>query len=572
MTGDLDVLTAIRASARQIPDALAISSSEGSIDFAELVRRADVLAAALAATGIGAGDHVAIHRERSTDLIVALLGTLACGAAYLPLDPDDPPTRLEHVLADARPRCLIGDATGASLASQLGIAYLDPAAVPTSPAAPMGVPEGTDPAYIIYTSGSTGAPKGVVVEHGSLRRYLQWALAELPWTGGGVPLFASASFDHAVTCYLAPLMAGEAVHLLPPLEGGRALASALLCGRHYSFVKITPSHARLLAADERAQLGLSTDLVMFGGERLGAGLVADVRRDAPRLRVLNHYGPTEATVGCCVYVVPEVVPSDMPIGRPLPGVEVLVVEDDVEVVPGEPGELLVGGDAPARGYLHRDRETRRAFVSRIDHPGRWYRTGDVVRVNAAGDLEYLGRRDDQVKVLGRRIEPGEVERTLRTHPGVRDAIVVVAPGEHPELVAAVVSDGAPLDVPELRAHLRAALPPAMVPPRIGLLTQLPVSASGKVDRTAVLAAIPARDVSGSSLAERVATKVAQLLGLGSVGLDDDFFELGGDSLAAVELVVWAEQHVGRSVETSALFGHPTPRELAAHLAQPDATG
>ena len=560
----VDVLTAVRSAAHRAPGTVAVRAPGSTLTYAQLVARVDSVVAVLAGRGIGAGDRVAVHHDRSPDLVVALLGVLGAGAAYVPLDPDEPRRRALDLLADAKPRCLLGDRAGAALAADAGIPHAGSSSGPGS-SATVPVPADVDAAYVIYTSGSTGTPKGVVVDHGSLRNYLAWVLAAVPWSGGGVPLFASVAFDHAVTCFLPPLMAGETLHLLPPLRGGRELGAALLDGRHYSFVKITPSHLRMLSADERAALGGATDLLMFGGERLTSELVADVRRAHPDLRVLNHYGPTEATVGCCVYAVPDEPPRDVPIGRPLPGVDVLVVDDHGPVAPGTAGELLVGGLAPARGYLGRDPETRDRFVHREGYPGRWYRTGDVVRLDRNGDLEYLGRRDDQVKLLGHRVEPGEIEHCLRAHPAVRDAVVLVAPGEPPELVAAVTTDGASAIPSELRTHLRSSLPPAWVPSRIGVLPALPVTARGKVDRDAVLALVPAAAVPGSSLEERIAAKLGQLLGLDVVAPHDDFFELGGDSLAAVELVVWAEHECGHPVETSALFSHPTPHELAVHL-------
>src|SRR5262249_52045087 len=198
------------------------------------------------------------------------------------------------------------------------------------------------PAYLVYTSGSTGAPKGVVVGHGALDNYLQWAVAELPFTGGGTPLFASIAFDHTVTCLFPPLLMGETVMLLPKWRDPRDLGRALLRGRYFSFVKITPSHFRWLDVDERAALGRSTDLVMFGGERLTANLVADVRRDKPDLAVMNHYGPTETTVGCCVYKIPAGPVNDpIPIGQELPGGETRIRQEEPDTA-GEyaSGELL----------------------------------------------------------------------------------------------------------------------------------------------------------------------------------------------------------------------------------------
>ena len=504
---DSDIITAIRSSAGHVPDTIAIQATSSSLTYRQLVAGIDQVASLLRTRGIGVGDRVAVHHDRSPDLVVALLGVLAAGAAYVPIDSEEPRRRAVSILTDADPRCLLGNSAGAALAADAGVPYANPLAEvegwSTACATLQGelpMPAEHDAAYVVYTSGSTGTPKGVVVEHGSLRNYLAWALKAVPWVGGGVPLFASIAFDHAVTCFLPPLMIGETLYLLPSLRGGRDLGPALLTGHRYSFVKITPSHVRLLNADERASLGAATELLMFGGERLARDLVADVRRANNDLEVLNHYGPTEATVGCCVYAVPHNPPRDVPIGRPLPGVEILVVDtDDAPVDPLVAGELLVGGLAPARGYFDREEETQERFVERQDHPGRWYRTGDIVRTNQDGDLEYLGRLDDQVKILGHRVEPGEIEHALRACPGVRDAVVVVVPGDPSELVAAVVTDDATLGPHELRAQLRGELPPALVPARVGVVSALPVTARGKIDRAAVLALVPAATISGVSL-------------------------------------------------------------------------
>lgn len=564
-------IASISAVADRQPDAVAISAASGSMTYAELVAAVGGVAQTLRARGIGGGDRVAIHLDRSSELIIAILGVLAAGAAYVPLDPANPPARLHPILRDCRPRLLIGDATAEPLASGVGVALLGPAEFGPSGATPCDLPVSDRPAYIVYTSGSTGDPKGVVVGCAALANYLDWALAELPFTGGGVPLLASVSFDHAVTCYLPPLMTGETLHLLPPLDGGRALARGLLHGHRYSYVKITPSHARLLDADQRAELGRSTDLVMFGGERLTPDLVDDVRRDVPDLAVMNHYGPTETTVGCCVYrVSAPFARAEVPIGGPIPGVLVRVVRPDLsEASIGEAGELLVGGLALAQGYLGRPEETARAFIELTDHAGmpvRWYRTGDVVRCREAGELDYLGRVDDQVKVLGHRIEPADIEAALRRAPGVTDAVVTAAPTPHgTELVAAVTARAAGVDRQSLLAHLRGLLPAPMIPSRIAVLDALPVTVNGKLDRQALLGATELAPVDRSAVGpSSITAKISELLGA-PVGADDDFFESGGDSLAAVELLAWASSAFGVDLELSAVFKYPTARLLAAHI-------
>ena len=560
----------ILATCERVPKHVALSGPTSSTRYDELVKRVGGVAHTMRAAGVEPGCRVAICLERSQDLIVGILGVLACGATYVPLDPDTPHARLAQIIRDCRPAAILADQDGAKLAELADVARLDPAGWATD--GPVSGDRAEGLAYIVYTSGSSGTPKGVMVEHASLENYLDWCVAELPFTGHDVPLFASVSFDHAITCYLPPLLKGEAVVLLPPIEGGRTLARALLTGRRYSYVKITPSHLRLLDLDQRAELGHRTNLVMFGGERLTGDLVAHVRRDEPELAVMNHYGPTEATVGCCVYrVPPDAAEGSVPIGKPIPGVTAIVRRADLTAAGvNEPGELYVGGLALARGYWEQPELTARSFVSVPDctgRPARSYLTGDVVVRRRDGELSYLGRKDDQVKVLGHRVEPAEIEHVLHLHPQVGEAFVVADPSsERARLVGAVTLAFGTITDQQLRSHLRSHLPPALVPARLVVLNTPPLTRNGKVDRQAILAAAaPTDDEATRVLEDRIAAGFAGMLGLPDVDVDGDFFELGGDSLASVETVTWIQDELGVELEVSALFDNPTARSLALHI-------
>lgn len=561
----------ILATCERVPNNVALSDATSSIRYDELERRVGGVAHTMRAAGVEPRCRVAICLERSQDLIVGILGVLACGATYVPLDPDTPHERLVQIIRDCRPAAILAGQDGAKLAETTGVARLDPGGWATD-----GHVSGAgtrELAYIVYTSGSSGTAKGVMVGHASLENYIAWCVAELPFTGHGVPLFASVSFDHAITCYLPPLLKGEAVFLVPRVEGGRTLARALLTGRRYSYVKITPSHLRLLDLDQRAQLGRRTNLVMFGGERLTGDLVAHVRRDEPGLAVMNHYGPTEATVGCCVYrVPPDAAAGSVPIGKPIPGVTTMVRRADLTAAAvSEPGELHVGGLALARGYWDQPELTARSFADVRDGAGRstrWYLTGDVVVRHRDGELRYLGRADDQVKVLGHRVEPSEIEHVLHLHPQVREAFVVADPSsERARLVGAVTLAFGTITDQQLRSHVRSHLPPAHVPARLVVLNTPPLTRNGKVDRQAILAAAAPMedDETAGPLEDRIAAAFAEMLGLPDADPDEDFFELGGDSLASVETVAWIQDELGVELEVSALFDHPTARALARHI-------
>jgi amino acid adenylation domain-containing protein len=539
------VVDAFRETARNVPDAIALRGSFGTVTFRELDHRVEGLAEELRRRGIGPEDRVAICLERSPALIVALLGVLASGAAYVPIDPDYPIARNRTILDDCQPSLILG-----GFSAETGtVDQLEPTCWPRQPDHVCDDRPGMrDAAYIIYTSGSTGVPKGVVIEHAALANYLAWSRESLPSSGGGAPLFATIAFDHAVTCIFPPLLAGEPVTLLPSIEGGRALAGQLLNGHHYSFVKITPSHVRTLTIEQRAALGASADMVMLGGEAGSAELVRQLRRDALNLPVLNHYGPTEATVGCCVYQVPLEQPEEsLPIGTPIPGASARITDA---------GELLIGGACLARGYWQRpDLDT--ATYAEIDGE-RWYRSGDLVRERADGALAYLGRLDDQIKILGHRIEPGEIETALRRCDGVSDAAVIPDDGG---IIAAIAPPG---DTSQIRDALRALLPPAMIPSRFVMLDALPVTINGKLDRQAILDRLesppPVRNI--DDIESALLQTWRDTLSIRDITLDDDFFELGGDSLASVEIVTWAESTFGVELELAALFEHPTIRTLA----------
>jgi len=388
----MSILETIRKVAEYHPHRTALHTPQGDVSYADLIRLVDGLAHALRDRQIGPGSRVAVHLDRSAEMMVALLGTLACGAAYVPLTTEDPVGRLRDIVQDSQCCLLLSRAGGEVLAEVTGIERLDPESWPLDGPTITAPPGG--PAYLIYTSGSTGTPKGVVIGHTSLDNYLAWAVSELPFTGGGVPLFGSIAFDHSVTVCYPPLMKGEPLILLPPIQGGRSLAAGLLSGHRYSYVKITPSHWAFLDADQRATLGRSTDLLIFGGERLNSDLIRQARRDNPGLAVMNHYGPTEATVGCCVYRVPaSLPPTSIPIGQPIPGVEACIRRDDLTVAEsGEVGELFIGGKALAHGYWRRPDLTAQAFVELPDGQSgtsRWYRTGDLARRGSDGNIDYL---------------------------------------------------------------------------------------------------------------------------------------------------------------------------------------
>lgn len=565
------VIDRIRAVAEQRPRAIACCGERNPLTYRQLMERVDGLAHDLRRLGILPNSRVAICLDRSPELIVAILATLAAGAAYVPLDPDFPAARLRQIIEDSEPALILGSADAAALSADGRVPILDPRQWSRARRA-VDVPS-RGPAYLIYTSGSTGRPKGVVVGRASLNNYLAWAVAALPFAGDGVPLVASVSFDHAVTCYFPPLLMGDCLVLLPPLQGGRNLAAGLLTGRRYSYVKITPSHFRLLDPDARAELGRCAGLVMFGGEQVSASLIADVRRDRPSLPVMNHYGPTEATVGCCVYRVPPgAVVDPVPIGRPLPGVDAVIRrEDGAPAQDKDFGELLIGGKALARGYWRSPEHTAAKFISLPNGRGkarRWYCTGDMAQRTASGDLICLGRRDDQVKILGHRIELAEVEAGLRAYPGVRQAAVITAETAGlPGLVAAVATSVPKPSESDLRAHLYACLPSVMVPRRIAILDQLPIGAGGKLDRAALLKALAPDDtpLPPSTVEEIVARKFVEALDQPSIRFEDDFFELGGDSIATIEIVISLREHFGISLEPTALFEYPTVRALAGYI-------
>ena len=570
--GVLHALVAERAA--RDPHAWAATLGDERLTYGELDARADALARRLIALGAGLGANVAVALPRTPELLVALLGVLKTGAAYLPLDPSDPAARLAALVDDAGARIVVARDAGPFLA--LPVRIVPPEAGDHTAAVPVVVDvQPDDAAYVMYTSGSTGRPKGVVMTHRGVVNYLRWAVdAYAVERGRGAPLYSTVAFDLTVTSLFAPLLAGSAVAFVaPPLQGLGALYGAFELGGAFALMKTTPAHlALLLREPPRAGLAGQCGVLVVGGEQLAAEAVAPWR--AAGVRVVNEYGPTEAAVGCCVYELNDADPASgpVPIGRPIPNTRLYVLDDAREPVPqGVAGELFVGGDGLARGYFGRPRETAERFVPDPygGIPGaRLYRTGDVVRLRPSGDLEYLGRRDRQVKVRGHRVELDEVERVVAGHAAVaQTAVMIDGEGEARRLVAYVVPAAGAVDEAALRLHTAAALPAAMVPAAFVSLDALPLTRNGKPDITALrrlaAAAAPATPpppqpagVAGGA-EQRIAAIWAELLGRGGVDADARFFDLGGHSLQLPLLRDRLVQEFGREIVLLDLFRYPT---------------
>ncbi|MFJ8467827.1 amino acid adenylation domain-containing protein [Streptomyces swartbergensis] len=579
------VLDRFEAQAARSPDAVAVVCGEAEVTYRELDARAGRLARLLRGYGVGPESVVAVCLPRGPEMLTAILAAWKAGAAYLPVDPEHPAERAEFALSDGRAAVLVGASAVLDGLRVGGIPVID-LHDPEVTAAPAGEPaDAPRPdvmpgrlAYVMYTSGSTGVPKGVAVTHAGLANYVTWA-AEFYGMGFGdrAPLHSSPAFDLTVTSMLVPLVGGGAVVISP--EGGAEGLAALVRARPddgFGLVKVVPGHLPLLAATLSAgeQASAARRLVV-GGEALpGADVRAWLAR-APGTVVVNEYGPTETVVGCCVFEVAagQPVGDAVPIGRPIANTRLYALDDALNPVPaGVVGELYVAGAGLARGYARRAGLTAGRFVA-CPFAGageRMYRTGDLVRWTGDGRLEFTGRADDQIKVNGYRVEPGEIEAVLARHPAVARAAVVPREeqGGHKRLVAYVVPDnGADVDVPGLRRHAARILPGHMVPSTVMVLETLPLSPNGKVDRRA----LPAPDVMVSDRAPRTPREAilcglfAEVLGLARVGVDDDFFALGGHSLPATRLISRIRSTLGAEIPMKALFEAPTVAAMDAWL-------
>lgn len=557
-TGLTHELVLERAEAR--PDDPAISTSDGVVTYGDLVRRAGQLAGFLVQRGVGPGDRVAVSMHRSEEVVVALLGVMSTGAAYLPVDPALPPERVSFMLEDAGVRHAVVDPAAREAVAGEGVDVIDvqelaseiAAASPPSADAVMVSPD--DLAYVIYTSGSTGRPKGVAIEHRSLINFLR-SMQRRPGFSADDSLLAvtTISFDISILEIFLPLVTGGRVALASEREVGHAKRLRQAIEReNVTVMQATPATWRMLL--DSGWAGSNGLKVLCGGEAFPRDL-------ADRLvpicgSVWNMYGPTETTIWSAVgRVLAE--DSGVPVGTPIDNTRIYVLDERMNLVPDMVrGELFIGGGGVAREYLNRPELTAERFVDDpfvAEDGARIYRTGDVARWLPDGRLDCLGRVDHQLKVRGFRIEPGEIEAVLMEEAGVRDAVVVASefgPGDV-RLVAYAVPgpDGEPM-ASELRTELRRRLPDYMIPNIFQFLDALPLNASGKVDRGALpdprgfATRASSSSPPGTEAEKMLASVWQEVLGVEQVHVEDNFFDLGGHSLLAMQVTARLESREG----------------------------
>ncbi|MFF9771981.1 non-ribosomal peptide synthetase [Streptomyces sp. NPDC014636] len=547
-----------------------LASDGTSLTYQELKERSGRLARRLAEAGAGPGERVALFLERGADMAVAMLGALRAGAAFVPLSLAEPAPRLARILTDCAPAAvLVHDATAARFRHDgvrtLGVDADGDVDGEHGPAV-AGSPE--DPAYVIYTSGSSGAPKGVVVEHRNLTPHLDWLAERLPLGPGDRLLqVAPYTFDASLTDFFWPLRAGATV--VSVAEGDHldplAIATALV-EQEITAVRLPPAILPLLLDEPRLREARSLRYLISGGDRLPTSTARRVAELLPAVRVFNRYGPTEAAVAVTYHEFDAGTDTgpDVPIGLGVTGAELHVSPD---------GELLIGGACVARGYLGDAALTAERFAWLPDL-GRVFRSGDRVLKNAAGVFEFLGRDDEQVQINGHRVEIGEVQSALRTHPHVVDCVVL--PQEQ-ALAGYVVAEAGPRSADEIHEYLRARLPSHMVPNVITFVDRLPMTERGKVDLAALRALhaspaadpvpaagpVPASDpVPAADPVREVVVRVwSELLGGIELREDDDFFERGGHSLLAVQAAGRIRKALGHRIPPRIMFEKTTLGEF-----------
>ncbi|SHU30235.1 putative non-ribosomal peptide synthetase MbtE [Mycobacteroides abscessus subsp. abscessus] len=561
------------AAARATPEALAVVSDDLELTYELLQQRSNRFARWLVAQGAGAEDVIALQMSTSVEFIVAMLGVLKSGAAYMPIDPALPEERIEYLIADAKPRIVMRPQEF-RVAEAAATGLVDAPITDADRLRPL-LPDNL--AYVIYTSGSTGRPKGVAVAHAAIVEHVVSFTAEWSMTADDRMLQStSVSFDASLADILCPLSLGAQLVIPKPNPfSDIGYVADLVRRRGVTVLHMVPSllGSVLLLPEARELRGLRH--VPVGGEAL-PGEVADKFATMFDAELRNHYGPTEAVV-CSTYMSVRGPQGNsiVPIGRPNQNVYAYVLDQALKLVPaGVVGELYLGGAQLARGYRARPVLTAERFVADpFGSGGRLYRTGDLVRRNARGELEFVGRADEQVKVRGYRIELGEIEAVIGADPRVGHCVATVVddPQVGPLLAAYVVPAGGTreIDLDELRARAQEALPAYMVPTAFAVIPEIPLTTSGKLDKRA----LPTPDalterafrLPVTPTERRMCAIYSHLFGKERVGLDDSFFELGGHSLLAARLVAQIRAQFGIDLTVRAVFDRPTPAGLAEQL-------
>ncbi len=602
---DLCIHEQFARQARKTPEAVAVVFGEQTMSYRELNSKAERLARYLAEAGVGVESRVGIYLRRSQEMMIGILGVMKAGGTYVPLEPGLPKQRLEYMRADAAIEWVLVESGSIDSLPLSGVDVVMMDGAGTDPRWLEEMEDGLTPelaakpkadnlVYILYTSGSTGKPKGVMVEHGGLSNYLAYAATYLAGEIEGSVVSSPLSFDATLTTLLAPLLVGRTVELLPDDEMmmGR-LAERLFGATSGLLFKITPAHLEGLEYIERAvKVGGAAHMIVVGGEQLSAQVLRKWKSELlPQACFVNEYGPTEAVVGCSVWKLSDEsglkeleAMAAAPIGRPISNTQLYVLGEGGQLQPSNTvGELYIGGAGLARGYLNQETLTRERFIPNPFSEGagsRLYKTGDLVRRSPGGELAFVGRRDDQVKIRGYRIELGEIEQQLGAMAGVSAAVVLAREDEgRKRLVAYVMPSEYPVEVEQqaalrpglisgYREGLAASLPDYMVPSAFVILAEMPLTPNGKLDRKA-LPSPEGEDVQAALyVAPRNATEQAmcevwqEVLGLDRIGIEDNFFSLGGDSILSIRIVSMLKGR-GVSIDIKDIFQHQTIEQLAA---------
>jgi amino acid adenylation domain-containing protein len=559
--------------AARTPGTIAVSAGRSRLTYRELDEAADRLAHRLIEQGVKPEQPVTVLTERGTDLVVALLGIMRSGGCYVPLHHSYPVGRMQWIVDELGGPLLVTDRLNSTrpLPKTRGVVIVDDGTAPAATPVTVPPPHPDQLAYVMYTSGSTGTPKGVGITHGAVARLL----TDQAWnTGNHERVLAVAPYSFQVATYelWVPLSRGGHVTIGPSEDLDVATLRRLLTEDGITAVHLTAGLFRVVA-DEAPDCLAGVAEVMTGGDVIAPSSVRRVLDACPGLTVRAMYGSTESTLFTTTVTMtgPPDRAGAVPVGRAMDGIRLYVLDEDLHEVPdGELGELYVAGPRLARGYLGRPGLTAERFVADpfTGRGERMYRTGDLVRRSADGLITHAGRADDQVKIRGFRVEPAEIEAALARFPGLAHVAVVAAetePGER-RLVAYLVGGDGGVDVPAVRAHATSTLPDFMVPSAYVVLAKLPLTLNGKLDRRALPEPGPdqIRDhrPAAGPREEALCAIFADVLGVERVGADDDFFDLGGQSLLAMRLLTRIQTELGVEVPLRVLFDTPTAAGLA----------